>query len=279
MLKKVVIVVLSIVMCSCFVDTPFAATSEAQSEASDWAVESVREADLLELTTPELLNNFNAPTTRLEFCRAIVNLLRQYGYNINAVEPNIFADTNDTDVGIAAALGITSGTDLTKNLFSPDDPLTREQAVTLLNKVLDVIKKHIENQPVAWTDAADISSWALQSADNMYICGVISGTDTTKLVFSPKATYTHEQSIVTLLQMWKFISPTDDTETEDFIESDTTLLFYDVRFKENNTDLLSLVFNKPTKVYAPNVYWTGQNIQGATMIIFIGLEKEVIQLQ
>jgi len=179
----------------------------ADSTPSNWAVESVEEAKALGLVTNELLNDFSATTTRLEFCRAAVILLRKYGYNVDSITPKMFSDTNDRDVGIAAALGITNGTDTTKNLFSSNDPLTREQAATLLNNVIGVIGRRITSTIVAWTDAVNISNWAVQSASDMYNCGIISGTDTTKLVFSPKTSYTHEQSIVTLLRMWGYINP------------------------------------------------------------------------
>jgi murein DD-endopeptidase MepM/ murein hydrolase activator NlpD len=44
------------------------------------------------------------------------------------VTSKLFADTSDRDIGIAAAIGITSSTDSVKNLFNPNNTLTREQA-------------------------------------------------------------------------------------------------------------------------------------------------------
>lgn len=180
----------------------------AQSEPSDWAVESVIESKLLGLATPELLNDFSAPTTRLEFCRAAVNLLRQYGYNVDLATPKMFSDTNDRDIGIAATLGITSGTNAEKNLFSPNIELTREQAATMLKRTLDVISVKVDSNAVTWTDAINISSWAVEAVGVIYSAGVMGGTSTTSLVFSPKTPYTHEQSIVTLVRLWSYINPT-----------------------------------------------------------------------
>lgn len=205
--KKFVSLSLVIIMAITLVPT----IALADSTPSNWSVTSIEEAKALGLATNDLMNNFSATTTRLEFCRAAVNLLRLYGYDIDSVTPKMFSDTNDKDIGIAAALGITNGTDLAKNLFSPNNPLTREQAATLLNNLLGVIGRRKTSATVAWTDSAKISSWAIQSANDMYNCGVISGTDTTKLVFSPQTAYTHEQSIVTLLRTWRYIDPTNDT--------------------------------------------------------------------
>jgi hypothetical protein len=185
----------------------FAPQTPVAAAPSSWAAASVEEAEAWGLTTDELLDDFSAATTRLEFCLASVNLLRRYGYDVESVTPRMFADTNSRDVGIAAALGITSGTDAAKNTFSPGDPLTREQAAALLNNVLAVIGKRAESAAVAWTDAAAISSWAVQAASDMYTCGVIGGMDENELVFSPKTLYSHEQSIVTLLRMWQYVRP------------------------------------------------------------------------
>jgi hypothetical protein len=196
----------------------------AQGVPSGWAAEDVGEARDVGLATPELLGDFAATTTRAQFCRAAVNLLRKYGYDVDSAVPKMFADTNDTDIGIAAALGITNGTDAARNLFSPNGQLTREQAATLLNNVLGVLGERAERGAVAWTDADAISSWALQSASDMYHCGVISGTDAGKLVFSPKMPYTHEQSIVTLLRMWHYLADRDGGDggpmTDDFPPAD-----------------------------------------------------------
>jgi hypothetical protein len=175
----------------------------AAAAPSSWAAESVKTASNLGLATADLTNGYQDGTTRLEFCRAAVNFLRKYGYDVDSVKPQLFADTTDKDVGIAAALGITGGTDAARNLFSPNNPLTREQSAALLNNVLAVIGIRTDTPNTNWTDKDSISSWAVQGASNMYNYAVISGTSATKLVFSPKTVYTHEQSIVTLLRLWE----------------------------------------------------------------------------
>ncbi len=185
-------------------------TISAANTPSSWAIDSIEEAKAFGLATDDLLNDFQATTTRIEFCRAAVNMLRQYGYNVDSVTPKMFSDTSDVNIGIAATLGITNGTDTVRNLFTPNGELTREQAATMLNNVLMALGKQKHGSIVAWEDAAQISNWALQSASDMYNCGVISGTSTTQLVFSPKTAYTHEQSIVTLMRMWLYIDPSAD---------------------------------------------------------------------
>ena len=172
---------------------------------SSWAVDKVNTADDLGLATADLSNGYQAATTRAEFCRAAINFLRKYGYDVDGVTPKLFADTNDNDIGIAAAIGITSGTDTAKNLFSPDGTLTREQAATMLRNVMNVIEKSAPASGVVWTDAKDISSWAQEAVDAMYSAKIMGGTSTTELVFSPKTPYTHEQSIITLVNLWEYV--------------------------------------------------------------------------
>jgi hypothetical protein len=187
--------------------------NKTTSTPSSWAKAQVNEAIALGLATADLTNGYQSTTTRIEFCRAAVNFLRKYGYNVDGVTPKMFSDTNDRDIGIAAALGITSGTDTAKNLFSPDSALTREQAATLLRNVLNVLGKNAPMSGVVWTDAKDISSWAKEASDIMYSAKVMGGTSTTALVFSPKTPYTHEQSIITLVNMWKYAKSSVNTET------------------------------------------------------------------
>jgi hypothetical protein len=189
-----------------------AATSEKQTENTEvttppsaWAQSSVDSAVALGLATADLTNGYQATTTRAEFCRAAINFLRKYGYNVDSVTAKTFADTSDKDIGIAAALGITSGTDAAKNLFSPDNPLTREQAATMLCNVLKVIGVSYESVPVAWTDKTEVSGWATEGVDVMYNAKIMGGTSADELVFSPQSPYTHEQSIITLVNLWNYI--------------------------------------------------------------------------
>lgn len=163
------------------------------------------------MTTPELDRNYQAATTRAEFCRAAVKFIEKY---YNKTYPTIltergltiqqFSDTSDPIIGAAAALGITQGTG--DNKFSPNLDLTREQAATMLNRVLIMLNMEKNYPDVSWTDLNAISDWAKQSINNIYALGVMNGTSATSLIFSPKSPYTHEQSIATLLRLWKAIN-------------------------------------------------------------------------
>ena len=76
----------------------------------------------------------------------------------------------------------------------------------MLVNVLKIIGVDTTSAPaVKWTDDNSISSWAQTAADVMYDTQIMKGTSTTALVFSPKAPFTHEQSILTLNNLWKFL--------------------------------------------------------------------------
>jgi hypothetical protein len=172
---------------------------------SNWALEQIVAAIHAKLVPQQLQSKFTQATTRAEFCRLTVNFLRQYGYDVDSVTPKLFADTSDKDIGIAAALGVTSGTDTAKNLFSPNQQLTREQAATMLRNVLNVIGANTMPPPgILWTDEKDIANWAKAAVDVMYGAKVMGGTSATALVFDPKASYTREMAIITIQNLWEY---------------------------------------------------------------------------
>lgn len=54
----------------------------AADTPSSWVQASVDRAKSLGLATVDLTNGYQAATTRAEFCRAAVNFLRKYGYDV-----------------------------------------------------------------------------------------------------------------------------------------------------------------------------------------------------
>lgn len=177
-----------------------------------WAYDAYAEAADKGLITPEINLDYRGETNRAEFCRAAVNFIEKYytkpimivlkERNLN---PLMFADTNDEAIHAAAALGITSGTDAAQKLFSPDAPVTREQAATMLVNTLKALGANFNTQSAAWSDAQALSPWALDSVNAMYNTGIMKGTGGTTLTFSPKSPYTHEQTIVTLNGLWNYL--------------------------------------------------------------------------
>jgi hypothetical protein len=57
---------------------------------------------------------------------------------------------------------------------------------------------------VTWAEKSDISGWAKEAADVMHAAKTMSGTGINPLTFSPKSPYTHEQAIITVLNLWDY---------------------------------------------------------------------------
>ncbi len=191
---------------------PKVATNQNGVVPSAWAYDGYTEAENKDLITPELDQNYQGETNRAEFCRAVVNFTEKY-YNKSIMtvlkernlSPIIFADTDDEAISVAAALGITSGTDMAKKIFSPDAIITREQAATMLENTLKALGANLHAQPTMWSDAKSISLWALDSVNAIYNTGIMKGTSSTTQTFSPKSPFTHEQTIVTLNGLWNYL--------------------------------------------------------------------------
>ena len=114
--------------------------------------------------------NPDTPLTRAEFM-ATIN--RAYGYQEMGEMP--FEDVSEgdwfyDDVAIAYNAGYMKGT--SKTTASPNDHLTREQAVCILGR--NMMMRETPGEDMAFTDSRSISSWArgmVKTAVNQYIIG------------------------------------------------------------------------------------------------------------
>jgi len=152
----------------------------------------------------EIRSNYQDVMTRIEFCHMAVRFVEHAtGKNIDSIlaqysaerNQDAFTDTNDPDILAAFALGITSGTG--NNKFTPNGKFNREQAARMLLNVSKVISGiDVENAPPSgFADIGNAADWAIDAIDFCFANEIMRGTGNN--MFSPKATYTREQSIVT----------------------------------------------------------------------------------
>ena len=182
-----------------------ATPSTSLDTASGWAKDGITQALSKGFIPSDLQNNYQNVITRAEFCRMAVKFVEyKTGKGIDAVMNekgltrnfNAFADTNDPDILAAAALGITAGTG--GGLFTPNGDFSREQAATMIRNTCKAAGMDISNVTAAgFEDIGTASSWAVDGINFARNNGIMSGTSTTPLLFSPKGTYTREQSIIT----------------------------------------------------------------------------------
>ena len=127
-----------------------APTLPAPDVPSSWATEQVNTAIAANLVPQSLQSKYTQATTRAEFCALAVALYENVKGEIT--ERKTFTDTSDINVQKMAAVGVVSGTDTARNLFTPDANLTREQSATMLARLADAIGKPLPKQASAATD-------------------------------------------------------------------------------------------------------------------------------
>jgi WD40 repeat protein len=180
-------------------------SSRTDGSAAAWAQEGIASAVDKGFVPPDIQNSYTSVITRQEFCRMAVKFVEYIsGKGIDAVladngvsrDPGAFSDTSDPDILAAYALGITNGTG--GGQFSPDGQFTREQAATMLMNTCRAVGMDVDNPPTSdFSDLASASPWAVDGINFVRANGIMSGTSTAGSVFTPKTTYTRQESIVT----------------------------------------------------------------------------------
>ena len=150
-----------------------------------------------------LQNDYSKVITRAEFCRMAINWVEFItGKDIDSIlserglsrDKDAFTDTTEPNILAAFALGITNGTG--SNEFSPDAEFSREQAAAMIMNACKVIGADADNTPPSdFADLDQAAGWARAGIDFVRAYGIMQGTGND--CFSPKSTFTREQSIIT----------------------------------------------------------------------------------
>ena len=169
---------------------------------SEWAIEPVNEAIAANLVPFELQTNFTQPITRLEFATLSVMLYEAVrGTEIQTDRSIPFIDTADLNAHKAAIMGVTQGTG-DGTTFSPDTPLTREQAAVMLARLAAAIGHEMPIATPYFGDNNDISDWAVMPVGQMQQARIMGGIG--ENMFAPQGQYTIEQSIITIMRLFDF---------------------------------------------------------------------------
>lgn len=183
--------------------------------ADTWAQSEITSAVRKGFVPTDLQNNYRSTITREQFCRmAVMYLEYATGKDIDTIlsdrnltiDEDAFEDTDNKYILAAYALEITKGTRAPSEgkpgVFDPNGSFNREMAATMLARVSKVLGEDTENAAGAgYTDISSASSWAVNSINFCYASKVMTGTSTAPLKFSPKASYTIQQSIATFDRM------------------------------------------------------------------------------
>ena len=197
--------------------------------SSEWAKAEIKKAAAYNLLAYDLTDKYTNDITRKEFCylafktiitefdattdsrmgeRSVANrMLDEMGLRDKFNTVN-YTDYTDDKIKFLSSIGIING--MGDGTFAPDEPITREQAVTILYRMAEFLDKIPAVQPgVAgypssyyYTDSKDISDWARNAVLTMKRMGIMNGTDSNE--FLPKGNYTAEQAIATMVRLYEY---------------------------------------------------------------------------
>lgn len=195
-----------------------AAAAEAPSSWAKSAVDTARNAGIV----PEQVDQaYTQSITRADFCALAAAVYRTWekSGNVKSVDKAVvsFSDTKDEDVLLCASLGVVNGVGNGK--FAPQQQLTRQQAASMLHRLGNLRKNAKdsvkERMPHVFADGADIQAWARSDVYWAYNSGVMNGVSGNR--FAPNNSYTHEQSIATMLRLYdtKYAVKDDSTSSTD----------------------------------------------------------------
>ena len=187
------------------VDTAISETNDTTSAItvpapSDWAKESIDIANSVGITYKTQPYYYHNNITREEFCEMIYNLVVLVSPDIEYFIPDSFTDTKNEKVLKLNSLGIINGKTATE--FAPNDYLTREEAATIIIRMVNkIVPMAATEMWFEYDDINEISEWASDSIQTISNLGFMNGIGNNK--FAPKETYTTEQAIATLVRVYE----------------------------------------------------------------------------
>jgi hypothetical protein len=170
------------------------------NKISSWAGPIVEKAIADGFVPLDLQSNYTSDITRQEFCRLAITTYETLtgGPVSGRVE---FNDTTDEFVEKAGYLEIIAG--VGDGNFDPDSTLTRQQAAVILAAFAKALDEPIPSSEASFSDNSSISDWALEQVGQVQSVGIMNGVSGKR--FSPKTTYTREQSIATMVSLVNYI--------------------------------------------------------------------------
>lgn len=170
---------------------------------SSWAIRDVYQAVDHSLVPMSLQGNYQSNITREQFCNLAYALMKKCAVTTPMLKPSDtapmpFTDTASETIYTLNQLDIINGKSATE--FAPNSPITREEAAKVLREVAYYLGIAIPQNAHTYADQSSISGWAKTPVADMYALGVLTGVSGNN--FAPKANYTVEQSILSMLRLF-----------------------------------------------------------------------------
>ena len=164
---------------------------------SEWASKDIDLAYAVGIADTNKDYIYKNNITREEFCELIYNLINVLGTDIEDASED-FADTDNKSVAALFTMGIINGKNATE--FAPNDYLTREEAATIIVRMVNkIVPMAATEMWFEYDDINEVSEWASDSIQTISNLGFMNGVGNNR--FAPKDTYTTEQAIVTLVRV------------------------------------------------------------------------------
>ena len=175
-------------------------TSATSIPASEWAISDIEKAKALNLINYGGNYNFPGAITREKFCELAYNYIAEFGKDLEVSNNHKFKDTDNEKIEALNSLGIIYGKSETE--FAPNDLLTREEAATILNRLINVVHPDLASTELyfEFADSEQISNWSMSAIQRICNMGIMKGVGNNN--FAPQDNYTTEQAIVTLVRVY-----------------------------------------------------------------------------
>lgn len=210
MKKALALIIVLVFICS---SLTVSANTNNEYDCSEWAVDSITMAHVLGLVDADNTYLYKEPISREHFCELIYNLILTTDYFENwyneqtnggtqpiapfAKKP--FDDTKNDAVYTLYNHNIVYGK--TADEFAPNDNLTREEAATIIVRMINIVQPLPATELYySYDDIEEMSEWSLQSIQEISNLGLMNGVGDNK--FAPIDTYTVEQAVTTVLRVY-----------------------------------------------------------------------------
>lgn len=189
--------------------------------SSEWATDIIAEAVNLGIINEDNSWNFPSSICREDFCNIAVRMIESAGIILpteNPQRPLGIKDTDNINVLKLYKSGVILGKEHHKTgiTFAPSDFITREEAATILYRIIrycfwfDMPQSAYNESVSFYSDKDMISDWAFEAVFYLKELGIMLGTSDNE--FSPKGSYTVEQTVATMVRLFKLANPYDNTE-------------------------------------------------------------------
>jgi hypothetical protein len=187
---------------------------KTRNTPDQWAVPEVKAAVEANLVPANLQGWYGSHITRAEFSRLIMNFLTvKTGKSMDdllsghgrMIDYRAFADTDDSMVLAANALGIVNGRG--EGTFDPEGLITRQEAAVMLTNAAKLIGIEADGRAVRFSDEQSIAAWARDAV--AFVSAAEDRTNGAKIMsglannrFGPSETFTRQQAIITVKRLF-----------------------------------------------------------------------------